>query len=41
MAMDKKMKDGRINFVLLSKIGETKIVDSISKENSLEVLKQL
>lgn len=41
MATDKKVKDGKINFVLLSKIGETKIVDSISKEKLIEVLKQL
>ena len=39
MATDKKVKDGKINFVLLSKIGETKIVDSISKEKFIEVLK--
>ena len=41
MATDKKVKDGKINFVLLSKIGETKIVDSISKEKIIEVLKQI
>ena len=41
MATDKKVKDGNINFVILSNIGETKIVDSISKEKIIEVLKQL
>ena len=41
MTTDKKVKDGSINFVLLSKIGETKIVNSISKEKIIEVLKQL
>ena len=41
MATDKKVKDGKINFVLLSKIGETKIVDSISTEKIIEVLKQI
>jgi len=41
MATDKKVKDGKINFVLLSKIGETKIVDSISKVKIIEVLKQI
>ena len=41
MAADKKVKDGNINFVILSNIGETKIVDSITKEKIIEVLKQL
>ena len=41
MATDKKGKDGNINFVLLSKIGKTKIVDSISKEKVRGVLKLL
>jgi 3-dehydroquinate synthase len=41
MATDKKVKDGNINFVILSNIGETKIVDSITKEKIREVLKQL
>jgi len=41
MITDKKVKDGSINFVLLEKIGETKIVDSISKGKIIEVLKQL
>jgi len=41
MNADKKVKEGNINFVILSNIGETKIVDSISKEKIIEVLKQL
>jgi 3-dehydroquinate synthetase len=41
MAADRKVKDGNINFIILSHIGETKIVDSISKEKIIEVLKQL
>jgi 3-dehydroquinate synthase len=41
MATDKKVKDGTLNFVLISKIGETKIVDSISEEKIIEVLKLL
>ena len=41
MATDKKVKDGNINFVLLSEIGKTMMVDSISDEKIIEVLKEL
>lgn len=41
IATDKKVKDGKINFILLSEIGETVIVDSISNEKIIEVLKKL
>ena len=39
MATDKKVKDGKINFILLSKIGETVIVDDISNKMLLQILK--
>lgn len=39
MSTDKKVKDGKINFILLSKIGETVIVDDIDDEMLLQSLK--
>ncbi|MBC8312328.1 MAG: 3-dehydroquinate synthase [Candidatus Marinimicrobia bacterium] len=39
MATDKKVKDGSINFILLSKIGETVIVDNIDNKMLLKTLK--
>ena len=33
MMNDKKIKSNKLHFVLLNKIGETKIVNNISNEN--------
>jgi 3-dehydroquinate synthase len=41
MANDKKVKDGVINFVLLSKIGETVICNNISDMILINVLKEI
>ena len=41
IASDKKVKNGKINFIILSKIGEAIIVDSISNEKIIEALKEL
>ena len=41
MTADKKVKEGKIHFVILSSIGKTKITNSISKEKIIEVLMKL
>ena len=38
---DKKVRFGKINFILISDIGKTKIIDSVSKKSIVEVLKTL
>jgi len=38
---DKKTKNGKINFVLLSTIGKTNIVDSIDRKEVLEILNKI
>ena len=41
MQRDKKVKDRKINFVLLEAIGKTVIVDSIEKESIIKAMESL
>jgi 3-dehydroquinate synthase len=41
MQRDKKVKDKKINFVLLEAIGKTVIVDSIKKESIIKAMESL
>ncbi|MFH1690954.1 MAG: 3-dehydroquinate synthase [Candidatus Omnitrophota bacterium] len=40
MQFDKKVKKGKLRFVLIKKVGETKITEDLSREDILEALKQ-
>ena len=41
MQRDKKVKDRKINFVLLEAIGKTVIVDNIEKESIIKAMESL
>ncbi len=41
LCRDKKVKNGRVIFVLLSELGKTEIVDNISKDDILEAINEL
>ena len=41
MQKDKKVKDGKVNFVLLEEIGKTVIVDDVEKRSIINAMERL